>query len=101
MRSKNRTVKIPCPILEAIEILRQPGQPLADYPSVNAALVGLLRYAVAFPRPHRLTAAVARLPEADQDRIDDFLCECARTGRDLRTEPKPLTAAKILALARA
>jgi len=100
MRSIARTVKVPIPIIEAIECLRKPGQPLSDYPSTNAALVGLLRYAIAFPKPHRLTAGIARLPQSEQDEIDDFLAECARTGRSLSDETKPLTAAGLLNLSR-
>jgi hypothetical protein len=101
MRSAPRTVKIPVPLLEAVDHLRQPGQPLADYPSTNAALVGLLRYAVAFPRPHELTAGIARLPAADQDKIDDLLASAARSGLDLRDHlPKPATAEALLAFAR-
>lgn len=101
MRSAPRTVKIPVPLLDAIEHLRQSGQPLADYPSTNAALVGLLRYAIAFPKPHALTAGIARMPAADQDRIDDLLAAAAQSGIDLRTQlPKPATAESLLALAR-
>lgn len=101
MRSTPRTVKIPVPLIDAIEHLRQTDQPFADYPSTNAALVGLLRYAIAFPRPHELTAGIARLSPGDQDRIDDLLLEAARSQVDLRQHlPKPATAEALLALAK-
>ena len=101
MRSATKSAKIPIPLLEAVESLRRPGQPLAEYPSLNAALVGLLRYAIAFPRPHRLTVGIARLFPAEQDEIDDFLAAVARDGVDLREIlPKPATAAALLSLAR-
>lgn len=101
MRSAPKSVKIPVALLDAIEILRQPGRPLADYPSVNAALVGLIRYAIAFPRPHDLTTGIARCLPDEQDAIDDLLVIVAREKIDLRTVlPKPASAADILAVAR-
>ncbi len=100
MRSTPKSIRIPSPILDAVEHLRKPGHPFADYPSLNAAIVGLLRYAVAFPRTHELTAGIARLPENEQDKIDDFLAASARDSIDLRgLLPKPATAEAILSLA--
>jgi hypothetical protein len=101
MRSAPRTVKIPVPLIDTVEYLRRPGHPFTDYPSTNAALVGLLRYAIAFPRPHELTAGIARLPAADQDQIDDLIAKAVRAGVDLREYlPKPATVEALLALAR-
>ncbi len=101
MRSTPRTVKIPVPLLDAVEHLRRPGQPLAAYPSTNAALVGLIAYAVAFPRPHQLTAGLARMPNEDQDAVHDFLLRATVEGIDLREAlPKPATAEALLRLAK-
>ncbi len=102
MRSTSKSFKIPCALLEAVEHLRQPGQPLADYPSTNAFVIGLIAYAVAFPRPHELTASLSRLHPDDQDKVHDFLLMAVKEGIDLRTiTPKPVAAETLLALARA
>jgi hypothetical protein len=101
MRSAPRTVKVPVPLLEALDHLRKPGQPFADYPSTNAALVGLIAYAVAFPRPHKLTAGLAKMRPEDQDIVHDFLLKAATEGIDLRDVlPKPATAEALLLLAK-
>ncbi len=101
MRSASKSFKIPVPLLESVEHLRQPGKPLAEYPSTNAFVIGLIAYAVAFQRPHGLTAALARLPASDQDIVHDFLLYVVRNEIDLRELlPKPATAEALLELAR-
>lgn len=101
VRSIPKSIRVPSPNIEAVEHLRRPGGPFAAYPSLNAALVGLIRYAIAFPTEHTLSAGIARLAEHEQDLIDDFLARAAREGIDLREMlPKPATAEALLALAR-
>lgn len=102
MRSAHKTFKIPVPLGEGFDLLRQPGQPLDDYPSNNAAIVGLMAYAIAFPRRHQLTAGLAKMHPSDQDLVHDFLLKCLKDGTDLKSIlPKPATAEALLALARA
>ncbi len=99
-RTTPKTVKAPKAILEAISIHRQAGGVWGDYPSDNAALVGLLRYAVVFPCYHHLTVAIAHMRPEQQDAIDDFLCRAAREGIDIGALlPKPATAEALLKLA--
>lgn len=101
MRSLNKTVRIPVALLESIDALRAPGQPLAEYRSLNAAVVGILRYTAAFPRPHGLTTGIDRLAPDEQDLIDDFTLVVVKRGVDLREHlPKPATAEALLELAR-
>jgi len=101
MRSSSKSFKIPVPLLDAIDHLRQSGHPLAPYPSTNAAVIGLIAYAVAFPRDHQLTASLSLLRPEDQDAVHDFLLAALKAGINLRDHlPKPATAADLLALAR-
>lgn len=96
-----KTLKVPPDLWEAFQSLISKGQALDGYPSANAAMVGVLRYTVAFPREHTLTAGIARLPLTEQDEIDAFLLRCTADGTDLRTLlPKNPKAADLLALAR-
>lgn len=100
MRSKPVTVKIPGAIADALELLLANGT-LGPYPSRNAAIVGLLTYAAAFPKLHALTVGIAQLPPADQDAVHDFILESVRHGADLAgLLPKPATAAALLELAK-
>lgn len=63
--------------------------------------MGLLVYAVAFPVPHKLTAALARRPADEQDLVHDFLLRAVREGLDLRERlPKPATVEALIELAR-
>lgn len=99
-RSEKQSIRIPHALWDAVEELRQPGRPLAAYPSRNAAIVGLIAYAVAFPRPHQLTAALAKMSTEDQDIVHDFLLKAAKEGINLRDVlPKPATAEALLRLA--
>lgn len=101
MRSRPKSVRIPVALLDALTILRRPGGPFDEYGNDNAALVGLVLYAVTFPRRHTLTAAIAKMPPQDQNAIHDFLCRAAREGIDIAALlPKPATAEALLKLAR-
>jgi hypothetical protein len=94
-------VKVPVPLLDAIEHLHKPGQPPADYPSTNAALVSQITYAVAFPRPQELTAGLAKMRPEDQDIVHDYVLKAVTEGIDLREVlPKPAAAEALLDLAR-
>ena len=55
-----------------------------DYPSENAAWIGLARYQLLIGKPHPVTAAIARMHSDDQDVIDDFLLARARSGESLK-----------------
>jgi hypothetical protein len=100
-RSDKKSIRIPNALWDAVEELRQPGRSFAAYPSLNAAIVGLIAYAVAFPRPHQLTAALAKMSPEDQDIVHDFLLKAAREGINLRDVlPKPATAEALLRLAK-
>jgi len=85
-----------------VEELRQPGRSLSAYPSRNAAIVGLIAYAVAFPRPHQLTAALAKMSPEEQDIVHDLLLKAAKEGINLRDVlPKPATAEALYRTAKA
>ena len=100
-RSAVKTTKIPTPILDALELLRKVGGPFAGYSSANALHVGLMRYAIAFPREHKLTAAIANLSPGDQDAIDDYLLALAKDGKHLADiSSKPTTVEELLRLAK-
>jgi hypothetical protein len=84
-----------------VEVLRQPSRPLSAYPSRNAAIVALIAYAVAFPRPHQLTAALAKMSPEDRDIVHDFLLKAAKEEINLRDVlPKPATAEALLGFSR-
>ena len=55
-----------------------------DYPSENAAWIGLARYQLLIGKPHPVTVAIARMHPEDQDVIDDFLLEVSQRGMSLR-----------------
>ena len=57
---------------------------ILDYPSENAAWIGLARYQLLIGKPHPVTVAIARMHQHDQDIIDDFLLEIATRGLALR-----------------
>jgi hypothetical protein len=98
-RSRTVTIKVPQPVLDALEA-HHLGATFGNYPSRNALLVGVLTYAALFPVPHTLTAAIARLPESDQDKIHDLILSAAQSGRSLADElPKPATVEALLYLA--
>jgi len=83
-------VAIPCakpltisnPVREGL--VQQMADGTLDYPSENAAWIGLARYQLLIGKPHPVTAAIARMHADDQDVIDDFLLEAARFGVSLK-----------------
>jgi hypothetical protein len=100
-RSVPKSTKIPIPIIEAVEHMRRPGGPMDAYPSFSSAVVGNILYSAIFPKRHRLTMDLARLHEADQDLVHDFVLHCLQSGQSLASLlPKPATAAALLKLAR-
>jgi hypothetical protein len=81
-RSLKRTITIPNPIREGL--LSQLKDGTLDYPSENAAWIGLARYQLIVGKPHPITVAIARMHQTDQDLIDDFLLEVASRGLSLK-----------------
>jgi hypothetical protein len=81
-RSTKKSLTIPNPVREGL--MYQQADGTLDYPSDNAAWIGLARYQLIIGKPHPVTAAIARMHPDDQDAIDDFLLEAARSGFSLR-----------------
>lgn len=73
---------IPQPVREGLRAQVQNG--LLEYPSENAAWIGLARYQLVIGKPHPLTVAISRMHQDDQDVIDDFLLEIAERGLTLK-----------------
>jgi len=74
-RSIKKSVAIPQVIRDGL--LNQLRDRVIDYPSENAAWIGLARYQLLIGKPHPMTAPIARMHPDDQDLIDDFLGELA------------------------
>lgn len=81
-RSIKKSVAIPQPIRDGL--LKQLHNGVIDYPSENAAWIGLARYQLLIGKPHPMTAPIARMHQTDQDLIDDFICELASRGLSLK-----------------
>lgn len=81
-RSTKKSITVPNPIREGLVIQLKGG--ILDYPSENAAWIGLVRYQLLSGKPHPITAAIARMHADDQDVIDDFLLEIAKRGLTLK-----------------
>lgn len=81
-RSTKKSITVPMPIRDGLA--RQIHDKTLDYPSENAAWIGLARYQLLVGQPHPVTTAIARMHPEDQDVIDDFLLEVARSGITLR-----------------
>jgi hypothetical protein len=81
-RSLKRSITVPNPVREGLLAQLQDGT--LDYPSENAAWIGLARYQLLIGKPHPITVAIARMHPDDQDVIDDFLLEVASRGLSLR-----------------
>lgn len=81
-RSSKKSITIPNPIREGLTLQMAAGT--LDYPSENSAWIGLARYQLIIGKPHPVTAAIARMHPDDQDVIDDFLLEAARSGVSLK-----------------
>ena len=81
-RSVKKSIAIPQPVREGLNLQIDSG--ILDYPSENAAWIGLARYQLLIGKPHPVTAAIARMHADDQDVIDDFLLEIASRRLNLR-----------------
>jgi hypothetical protein len=81
-RSSKKSITIPNPVREGL--VQQMADNTLDYPSENAAWIGLARYQLLIGKPHPVTAAIARMHPDDQDVIDDFLLARARSGESLK-----------------
>ena len=81
-RSLKRSITVPNPVREGL--LAQLKDGTLDYPSENAAWIGLARYQLLIGKPHPITVAIARMHPDDQDVIDDFLLEVASRGLSLK-----------------
>ena len=81
-RSTKKSITVPNPVREGLT--QQMADGTLDYPSENAAWIGLARSQLLVGKPHPVTAAIARMHPDDQDVIDDFLLEAARSGLTLR-----------------
>jgi len=81
-RSLKKSITVPNPIREGL--LAQIEDGTLDYPSENAAWIGLARYQLIVGKPHAITVAIARMHPEDQDVIDDFLLEVASRGLSLK-----------------
>ena len=81
-RSLKRSITVPNPVRDGLLAQLQDGT--LDYPSENAAWIGLARYQLLIGKPHPITVAIARMHPDDQDVIDDFLLEVASRGLSLK-----------------
>jgi hypothetical protein len=81
-RSVKRSITVPNPVREGLASQIKSG--ILDYPSENAAWIGLARYQLLIGKPHPVTAAISRMHADDQDVIDDFLEEIATRSLALR-----------------
>lgn len=81
-RSARKTVAVPNPIRDGLNHQIENGT--LSYASENAAWVGLARYQLIVGKPHPLTEAIARMPQQEQDLIDDYLCHVAQSGESLK-----------------
>ena len=81
-RSTKKSITVPNPIREGLQVQLKEGT--LDYPSENAAWIGLVRYQLLSGKPHPITSAIARMHADDQDVIDDFLLEIAKRGLTLK-----------------
>ena len=77
MRSKTRSIKVPHAIADAADRRARD----LGYASLNAYIVGLMRYDLMVRCSHQLTLPVARMRMEDQDKIDDQLLLLENQGR--------------------
>jgi hypothetical protein len=81
-RSVKKSIAIPQPVRDGL--CAQIDNGTLEYPSENAAWIGLARYQLLIGKPHPVTVAISRMHADDQDTIDDFLQEIATRGLALR-----------------
>lgn len=80
MRSQNRSIRLPNPLIEAGERRAQD----LGYPSFNAYVAGLIRYDLMVRGKHHVTLPIARMRLEEQDKIDDHLLEIEENGEGER-----------------
>lgn len=80
-RSTKRSIAIANPLLDVLEHQLKSG--VLDYPSVNAAINGLLLYQGLTGKPHDITSRIAYMHRDHQDVIHDFTLEMNRRGVSL------------------
>jgi len=81
-RSQKKSITVPYPVRDGLVSQIENGT--LDYPSENAAWIGLARYQLLIGKPHPITVAIARMHPDDQDVIDDFLLAVSSRGLSLR-----------------
>src|SRR5690349_425773 len=96
-RSKHVSVRVPHPIMDAIEIRRQRNE-FGDYHSLSELEIGLNVYLSFFPKIHEFTVELARMAQTEQDEVHDFSQRLAEADISVAalTEVKPLTAGEAL-----
>jgi hypothetical protein len=70
-RSTKKSITIPNPVRDALNAQLETG--VLNYPSENAAWIGLARYQLLIGKPHPVTTAISLMHQSHQDIIDDFL----------------------------
>lgn len=81
-RSKTRSFRLPHAVVDALELQMKRG--VIDYPTINAAVQGLMTYQLVVAQEHPLTSEVSRMPQDHQDLIYDFLLEMTQRGLSLK-----------------
>jgi len=81
-RSTKKSITVPNPVREGLTAQLKAGT--LDYPSENAAWIGLARYQLLSGKPHPITAAISRMHPDDQDAIGYFLLETTKRGLTLK-----------------
>ncbi len=81
-RSSKKSIAVTHPVRNGL--LAQMKAGVLDYPSENAAWIGLARYQLIVGKPHPITAAIDRMRQPDQDVIDEFLHEVSRRRLTLK-----------------
>lgn len=77
-RSTKKSINIPNPLREGLGIHLKDGT--LDYPSENAAWIGLVRFQMLSGETHTISSAIARMHPGEQDAIDDLVLELAKLG---------------------
>ena len=81
-RSAKRSLTVPHPVRDALQTQIEDGT--LNYPSENAAIIGLIRYQLICGKAHPLTEPIARMHPDEQDVIDDFLLAITEAGLNLK-----------------
>jgi hypothetical protein len=80
MRSTSAKWRKPTALEEAV---KQRVEELPHIQSESEYMVSLVRYDLLTRKPHTVTADIARLPRADQDKIDDEIATAFKKGESL------------------